>query len=113
MAKWCGNIGYSETVEVEPGLWEEQITVRPYFGELITDRRKRQASGNVNDDINLANVISILADPFAVQNCSKMVYAEVMGAKWKITDIEVQHPRLKLTVGGVWNENSSGTSSQT
>lgn len=107
MAKWYGNIGYAETVETEPGLWEEQIVERPYFGDLTTDRRKRQASGGVNDDINLANVISILADPFAVQNCSKMVYAEVMGAKWKISDIEVQYPRLILTVGGVWNENKT------
>lgn len=107
MAKWYGNIGYADAVETEPGLWEEKIIDRSYFGDMTTDRRKRQASGNVNDDINLANVISILADPFAVANCSKMVYAEIMGAKWKITDVEVQYPRLILTIGGVWNENKT------
>lgn len=110
MAKWYGKIGYADTVETEPGLWEETIVERPYFGELNSNRWKRQASGGVNDDINLANEISILADPFAIQHCSKMVYAEVMGTKWKINDIEVQYPRLILTVGGVWNENTSRTS---
>ena len=103
MAKWFGKIGYVVTEETEPGVWEETVTEREYFGDMTSDRRKRQNSGEVNDDINLANVISIVADPFAYQNCSKMAYAEIMGAKWKITDIEIQHPRLILTIGGVYN----------
>lgn len=104
MAKWYGKIGYAETVETEPGLWEERIVERPYFGDVTTDRRNRQATTTgVNDNINILNVISIIADPFANENCSSMIYAEYMGAKWKITSIEVQFPRLILTVGGVYN----------
>ena len=103
MAKWYGKIGYAITVETEPGLWEEQIIESSYYGDVTTDRRKRQNSGGVNDDINLSNVISIIADPFANQNCSHMVYIEFMGAKWKIIDVEVQFPRLILTIGGVYN----------
>ena len=30
-----------------------------------------------------------------------------MGAKWKITSVEVQYPRLILTVGGVYNEQTT------
>jgi len=26
-----------------------------------------------------------------------------MGAKWKITNVEVQYPRLILTIGGVYH----------
>lgn len=104
MSKWFGKIGYAITMETEPGLWESEIVERPYFGDVISNRWRRQNSGEVNDDITLANTISIVADPFAYQNCSNMVYAEVMGAKWKITDVEVQHPRLILTVGGVYND---------
>lgn len=36
-----------------------------------------------------------------------MRYIEFMGAKWKITNIEVQYPRLILTVGGVYNESTT------
>lgn len=107
MSKWFGKIGYSETVETSPGIWENQITIREYFGDLMTDRRKRQTTSNVNDDINLSNTVSIVADPFAVQNCSKMVYAEIMGTLWKITDVEIQYPRLLLSIGGAWNENTT------
>ena len=106
MGKWFGKIGYAVTAETETGLWEDTIVEREYYGDMISDRRKRQTSGEVNDNINLANVISIIADPFAYENCSRMVYAEIMGAKWKITDIEVQYPRLILTIGGVYNGDS-------
>lgn len=109
MGKWFGKIGYSVTTETEPGIWESQITEREYFGDITSDRRKRQNSGEVNDTVNLANVISILADPFAYQNCSNMIYAEIMGAKWKITEIEQQYPRLILTVGGVYNGEQAST----
>ena len=102
MAKWFGKIGYVVTEETEPGVWEETVTEREYFGDMTSDRRKRQNSGEVNDEINLSNVISIVADPFAYQNCSNMAYVEIMGSKWKISDVEVQRPRLILTVGGVY-----------
>lgn len=102
MAKWFGKIGYVVTEETEPGVWEETVTEREYFGDMTSDRRKRQNSGEVNDDIILSNVISIVADPFAYQNCSNMAYVEIMGSKWKISDVEVQRPRLILTVGGVY-----------
>lgn len=107
MSKWFGKIGYAVTGETEPGVWEDTIVVRDYYGDLTSDRRKRQSSGNINDDINLANVISIIADPFAIENCSHMAYAEIMGAKWKITEVEVQYPRLILTIGGVYNGNTA------
>ena len=102
MAKWFGKVGYSITEETEPGIWEETIIEREYYGDMTSDRRKRQNSGEVNDDINLANVISIVADPFAYQNCSNMAYVEIMGSNWKVSDVEVHRPRLILTVGGVY-----------
>lgn len=106
MSKWFGKIGYAITGETEPGVWEDTIVTRDYYGDLIGDKYRRQSSGNVNDDINLTSVISIIADPFAYENCSHMAYAEIMGARWKITDIDTQPPRLNLTIGGVYNGNT-------
>lgn len=107
MSKWFGKIGYAITGETEPGVWEDTIVTRDYYGDLISDKYRRQSSGNVNDDINLTSVISIIADPFAYENCSHMAYAEIMGARWKITDIDTQPPRLNLTIGGVYNGNTA------
>lgn len=103
MAKFYGAIGYAETVETTPGVWKEQITERKYYGELIRNTRRLQTADQLNDNINVANEISIVADPFAIHNFHSMRYVEFMDAKWKISSVEVRYPRLILTVGGLYN----------
>ena len=103
MAKWYGSVGFAERVEIEPGIWDSVITEKLYYGDVISNRWRRQSSGEINDDINISNSISVLIDPYAYEKFSSIVYVEFMGAKWKVTDIEVQHPRLILTIGGLWN----------
>lgn len=104
MAKWFGEIGFGETTETSPGVWTETTTSRNYYGDLIRNSRRLQTSSEkVNDDLNISNQLSIVADPYATENFHMMRYATVMGSKWKITDVEVQYPRLILTLGGVYN----------
>lgn len=107
MAKWYGKVGFGITGETEPGIWEEELTERNYYGDFLSNFRKLQNSGNVNDDISIANKISMIADPFANQNFHSIRYAEYMGAKWKVTDVEVQFPRLILTLGGEYHVNKA------
>ena len=103
MAKWFGKIGYAEPIESAPGVWEEQITVREYYGDLTRNTRRLQTADKVNDDININNELSIVSDPYAMNYFYSMRYAEFMGAKWKITNVEVQHPRLILSLGGLYH----------
>lgn len=105
MAKWFGKIGYAETVETAPGIWEEKITEHEYFGDLLRNTRRLQSASQVNDNIDISNEISIVADPYANENFHSMRYAEFRGTKWKISSIDVQYPRLNLTLGGVYNGN--------
>ena len=107
MAKWYGKVGFAKTVETEPGIWEEQIIEEHYYGDLISNFRRLQNSGEVNDDVNIANKISMLAHPFAMNNFHAIRYAEYMDTKWKVTDVEVQDHRLILSLGGVYHENSN------
>ena len=104
MSKFCGVIGYAVTKETEPGIWEEQIVEVEYFGDVIRNSRRFSGSAKVNDDINISNQISIIADPFANNNFHAMKYVVFMGAKWKISEVTVQYPRLVLTIGGLYNE---------
>ena len=103
MAKWFGVIGFAETVETRPGVWEEQITEVNYYGDVMRDSRTLQTADQLNDNVNIANKISIVADPFANQHFHNIRYAVYMGAKWKVSTVEVQRPRLLLTMGGVYN----------
>ena len=103
MAKFYGKIGYANTVETKPGVYEEQIVERSYYGDLIRNTRRLQSADQVNDDINISNEISIVADPYATNNFHTMRYAVFMGTKWQISNVEVSYPRLILTLGGVYN----------
>ena len=103
MAKFYGNVGYVKSVETDPGIWSEQPIEHPHFGDVIRNTSRYQPSGGVNDDININNSISIIADPFASENFQHMRYVVFMGTKWKITNAEVQYPRIILTLGGVYN----------
>ena len=104
MAKFCGIIGYAITRETEPGIYVEEIVENEYYGDVIRNTRRLREAAKVNDDINISNQISIVADPFANNNFHAMRYIMFMGAKWKIIEVEVQYPRLILSIGGLYNE---------
>lgn len=103
MAKYYGAVGYAKSVEVRPGIWKDEIIERKYYGDVIRNNRRLESGEQVNDDINISNEISILADPYANENFHLIKYVEFMGTKWKVSNITVQFPRLILSVGGVYN----------
>jgi hypothetical protein len=107
MAKFYGKVGYAVTTETAPGVFTEQITERNYSGDVIRNVSKVQGGENLNDNLTVDNKLSIVADPFAYENFYSMRYVSWMGALWKISSVEVMRPRLVLTVGGVYNGEST------
>ena len=110
MAKFYGVIGFIETQETRPGVYEEEVVAeRGYSGELIRSSKRWENADKLNDNINISNQFSILADPYAYNHVYSMRYIKYMNATWKITDVEIQYPRLTLSVGGLYNgdENSA------
>lgn len=105
MAKFRGYIGFAETVEKEPGVYVEKIVRKRYSGDLLLHQRRLESSGNINDNINIANEISIVANPYASHHFHAMRYVEYEGAKWKVSKVDAtKYPRLILTLGGLFNE---------
>lgn len=103
MAKFYGVIGYADTQETSPGVYEEVPTQRRAYGDVLRNNRKLENGEGLNNDLTLNNRISILADAYAVRHFFFIRYVEWMGAKWKVTNVEVKPPRLILTIGGVYN----------
>lgn len=109
MAKWAGIIGFAiqkeqKTNGIPNGIWEEIITEKHYTGDSYKQRRSFQNFDSINDKINISNQISFVADPYALNNFNYMRYATFMGFKWKIKDVDVEYPRLILTLGDAYNE---------
>lgn len=105
MAKYYGVIGYAVSEETSPGVHTENIVERRYYGDIVRNIRNLQTTEHLNDNVNVSNQISIVADPYAIANFHAIRYAEFMGAKWKVPSVEVQPPRLLLTLGGLYNGN--------
>lgn len=103
MGKFHGNIGFSEQYEARPGVWSDRIVEKEYFGDTLSSSFINSSSSEVNDDLRLNNRISIISNTYAIENFQFMKYITYMGVKWTITNVEVQYPRLVLTIGGVYN----------
>lgn len=103
MAKYCGKLGFSVTEEISPGDWQPTITEKTCRGDLKQTVWRSQNADKVNDDIKISNRISIIATPYTYANMSNIKYATWAGIKWKVTSVEVNYPRLILTLGEVWN----------
>jgi len=108
MNKFYGAVGYAETEDInDDGVWQEQITERKYAGDILKFISRSRDGENLNRNIVPDNRISIVADPFAYDNFHAIRYVQWMEAKWQVTSVEVQRPRLILTIGGVYNEQTS------
>lgn len=101
MAKYFGIIGYALTTETAPSVWEEQNIEREYYGDVLQYSKRYQSTEHVNDDIEISNRISIIADPFAFENFMFIKYVTWLGHKWKVSSVDVEYPRLVLHIGGV------------
>lgn len=104
MAKIYTVIGFATLKETKPGVWKEVIDEHGYFGELYKSSRRLENSSGVNDNVIFSNEISILSDPFAFENYTKMRYVSYLGNKWKVSNVDIQYPRLLLTTGGLYND---------
>lgn len=106
-SKWYGKVGFGITKEVKKGVWRPVIEEREYYGNVITLRKTASNRTNsTNDELTINSKISIIDDGYLSMNCTTIRYVEFMGAKWKVTDITPEPPRLVLTLGGVYVDNS-------
>lgn len=103
MAKFYGKIGYGETVETKPGVFELVITEVSYMGDVFRNTRRLESVDQLNNDLSVNNSISIVADAYANEHFFAMKYIQWQGALWIVSDVSVEPPRLVLKLGGVYN----------
>lgn len=109
--KYYGKIGYAVQEEIRPGVYTpDRITERTYMGDVTKVNSRWETSDQANDDLNIRNELSILADGFALQHFSDIRYAEWMGIMWKVKSVTVEYPRLQLSIGGVYNGPTASAS---
>ena len=111
MTKFYGALGYATSTETAPGVWQDVITERYYYGDILRNTRQLQEVERLNNDIAVSNSISIVADAYALQHFFAIRYIQWAGTLWTVQDVEVQSPRLLLKLGGVYNGPKAGVAS--
>lgn len=108
MTKFYGDVGFVETTQTSSGIWEPVCTPRKYFGDIVRNQRRYQDNAQgVNDNLNISIEVSILGDDYAYDNYGNIRWVEFRGVKWKVTWINLEYPRITLTLSGIYNENEA------
>lgn len=110
MAKYHGKVGFVTFSEKTLGVDVEVPVEREYFGDVYRNTKRWSKGTDINPDLTLNNQISIVADQYARDNLYAIRYVSWMGTLWSISNVDVQHPRLILTIGEVYNGPTPGSS---
>lgn len=109
MAKFFGKIAYGVSEESSPGVWTVKIVERDYYGEVNRRTRRWVGTDNLNDNLDVSNELSIVADPYALEHFHNIRYVVWANAAWKVSSVEVDYPRLNLLIGGLYNGERAQT----
>lgn len=108
--RFHGKVGYRDTVETKPGLFEEAIVFKEYYGDVLRNTKRDYQGSKVVSDIQVSNQISIVADPYALGHFFNLKCVDWQGTLWSVTDVDAsQPPRLILSLGGKYDENMEPT----
>lgn len=104
MAKFRGKVGFLIPQDDQTtGIATEVPVEKLFYGKILEHTRRWDNGDHVNDDLTVANQISIVATDYAFQYMSAIRYVYFMGSAWTVTSMRVKHPEIILTLGGVWN----------
>lgn len=100
--KWYGVIGFREEVEEEPGIFVPKVIPKQFYGDVIRDSWSEKQLEKINADLHISNKLSVVADQYLQNNFHKIAYVEFCGAKWTVSGVEVNYPRLLLDLGPLY-----------
>lgn len=103
MSKYVGMIGFGMNRETEPGVWEDEVIERKYRGDILKNNQHFAVGGTTSGELRISNHFSILCDSFAFDHVSDIRYLEWRGNRWMVDSIEIEYPRLIMTIGGIYN----------
>lgn len=103
MAKFSGLVGYVTQSETSPGVWSEVENAVMMKGDVLRQSSNSQNDDKVNSDISLSHRVSLIGDAYSFGNYYNIKWIEIDALKWEITSIEIQRPRIIVSLGGVWN----------
>lgn len=103
MAKFAGLVGYVTQEETIPGVWSPVENPKRMKGDIIRQSSSTQNGDKINSDVTLSHRVSLIGDAYAYAQYFNIKWVEVYGHKWEVDSVEIQRPRIIVTLGGPWN----------
>ena len=86
--KCSGKIGYARTEETSPGIYQEIIVEKQYYGDIVRNSTQILDSNTINSSIKLNNSISVLCNNYMSDNIGCVRYMTFKKSKWKISNMK-------------------------
>lgn len=102
--KCSGKIGYARTEETSPGVYDEIITEKQYYGDVVRNTAQIVDSSTINSNLQLNNSISVLCNKYMTDNLGCIRYLTFKKSKWKVKSIEIKDNRMIFALGDLYNE---------
>jgi len=103
MPRYHGVIGVKGApVEVAPGIWESEIVEESVTGDILLKPSRWSGTELSQDKITANHILSLFASE-STDYYADIVYVVWQGQKWVVTNIEYLRPRVKLTLGGLYD----------
>ena len=104
--KFYDAIGFAESAENPEGSgkYEDVITERKLYGEVLRNTRALREGESVNNDLSISNRFSVKADAYSIENFNAIRYITWKGRRWIASSVEFDAPAtLNIIPGGVYN----------
>jgi len=101
--KFAGKVGFVNAAETATDVWSEEVSEKQYYGDVTKNYRRWENGEGVNQDLNVSNTISIVANDYAYEHAGEIKFVWWLGKRWCVTNITVDRPRITLSLGGLYN----------
>lgn len=99
-----GVIGYGEQTKIRPGVVDDVITERKFRADVVRPPASGpEEAGKVNDDLKVNVTLSVVATAYHSAHVHAIRYISWKGQLWKVSNVEVNHPRLIMRLGGLYH----------
>lgn len=102
MTRFFGEVGYVTTTR-SGGVSEYIATERQYYGNELRSLRYFRQGESILGEVSQQTRISVLADGYMLENYYDIRYLMKAGVAWTVSSVEVERPRLILTLGDRYN----------
>jgi len=103
MTRYRGVVGTKlPPEEVSPGVWESKIVETDVVGDIYLKPSRWSGTELSQTKITANHILSIFGCD-NLDDYADVVYVVWQNRKWTVTKIEYIRPRVKLTLGGLYD----------